>query len=86
MREREKKGPKLAIIELVLFCRRKSFQGVLLEEAGQIGRQCQGAGENSERNPGLGALNADYCGSEPPKKRGTLVRMKMRNYLSSLPL
>lgn len=38
-----------------------------------------------QEEPGPGTVNADYCGSKPPKKRGTLVRRKMRNYFFSFP-
>ena len=84
VRGREKKGPKLAIMELVLFCGRKSFQGALLEEAGPDKKTMTGS-DRTLRGTQPGTVNADYCGSEPPKKRGTLVRRKMRNYFFPFP-
>lgn len=76
----------MAIIELVLFfCGRKSFQGALLEEVGPDKKTMTERETELQEEPGPGTVNADYCGSKPPKKRGTLVRRKMRNYFFSFP-
>lgn len=47
-REREKKGPKLAIIELVLFVGERAFKEHYWKKRAQIRRQCRGATELRE--------------------------------------
>lgn len=81
-REREKKGPKLAIIELVLFCGRKRFRA-LLGEAGPDKKTMMGATELREE-PG-GAVNADYC-VPAAKAKGNPSQEEKKELLFSLPL
>lgn len=70
VREREKKGRKLAIIELVLFCRRKSFQGVLLEEAGPEKKTMPGSQRELLQEPGAGRRECGLLRLRAAKEKG----------------
>ena len=71
VREREKKRPKLPIIELVLFCRRKSFQGALLEEAGPDRKTMTGNGRELREEPGAGRLECGLLRLRAGKEKGS---------------
>lgn len=69
-REREKKGPKLAIIELVLFCGRKSFQEALLEQVGPDKKTMPGS-HTRQRGTRAGRRECGLLRLRAAKERGT---------------
>lgn len=69
-REREKKGPKLAIIELVLFCGRKSFQEALLEEVGPD-KKTMTESDTTQRGTRAGRRECGLLWLRAAKERGT---------------